>query len=75
MTKKKTTSAIFLDLAKAYDSTWITGLLYKITKLKIYGPVLRWIKNFITKETSPYEWTTIYHQIENSREEYHKDVY
>lgn len=46
---KKTTSAIFLDLAKAYDSTRITGLLYKITTLKIYGPVLRWIKNFITE--------------------------
>ncbi|KZS20284.1 Uncharacterized protein APZ42_013065 [Daphnia magna] len=46
---KKTTSAIFLDLAKAYDSTWITGLLYKITKLKIHGPILRWIKNFITE--------------------------
>jgi hypothetical protein len=43
-----TTTAIFLDLAKAYDDTWITGLLYKIAKLKIRGTTLKWLNNFLT---------------------------
>jgi hypothetical protein len=43
---KKTTT--FLDLEKAYDNTWITGLLYKISKLKITGAILRWLQNFLT---------------------------
>jgi hypothetical protein len=46
-----TTSAIFLDLAKAYDDTWITGLLYKITKLKIRGTTLKWLNNFLTNRS------------------------
>ncbi|KZS10385.1 Uncharacterized protein APZ42_025160 [Daphnia magna] len=47
----RTTTAVFLDLAKAYDNTWITGLLYKLTKCKITGAALRWIKNFLTDRT------------------------
>ncbi|KZR98229.1 putative Pol protein, partial [Daphnia magna] len=30
--ENKSTTAVFLDIEKAYDSTWITGLIYKITK-------------------------------------------
>lgn len=45
---KKTTTAVFLNLEKAYDNTWITGLIYKISKLKISGAILRWIQNFLT---------------------------
>jgi hypothetical protein len=45
------TTAIFLDLAKAYDETWITGLLYKITKLKIKDTTLKLLNNFLTNRS------------------------
>ncbi|KZR98268.1 Uncharacterized protein APZ42_006387 [Daphnia magna] len=44
---KKSTTAIFLDIETAYDNTWITGLMYKITKLNINGKTLKWINNFL----------------------------
>jgi hypothetical protein len=28
--RKMTTIAVFLDISKAYDSTWHTGLIYKL---------------------------------------------
>jgi hypothetical protein len=44
-------TAVFLDLAKAYDDTWLTGLLYKITKFNIRGVMLNWLSNFLTNRT------------------------
>jgi len=32
--EKRLTGAVFLDLAKAFDTVWIDGLLYKLTLLK-----------------------------------------
>lgn len=40
-------TAIFLDLTKTYDYTWIDGLLFKIAKLGIKGPIFQWLKNFL----------------------------
>jgi hypothetical protein len=31
--EKKLTGAVFLDVAKAFDTVWIDGLLYKLTLL------------------------------------------
>lgn len=45
------TTAVFLDLAKAYDDTWLTGLLYKATKFNIRGVMLNWLSNFLTNRT------------------------
>jgi hypothetical protein len=45
------TTAVFLDLAKAYDDTWLTGLLYKVTKFNIRGVMLNWLSNFLTNRT------------------------
>ncbi len=44
----RVTTAVFLDLSKAYDATWVTGLLYKLTKAGIKGPLLNWLHNFLT---------------------------
>ena len=40
--------AVLLDLTKAYDVTWITALLFKLARLKVTGPFLHWLKNFLT---------------------------
>jgi hypothetical protein len=45
------TTAVFLDLAKAYDDTWLTGLLYKVTKFNIRGVMLNWLSNYLTNRT------------------------
>ena len=41
------TYAVFLDIANAYPSTWLTGLLYKLSKTNIKGKVLKWLNNFL----------------------------
>jgi hypothetical protein len=33
--EKRLTGAVFLDVAKAFDTVWIDGLLYKLTLLKL----------------------------------------
>lgn len=43
----KETHCIFLDLKKAYDLVWIPGLLFKLSKARINGPILLWLKNFL----------------------------
>ena len=35
--EKQSTVAVFLDIDKAYDSVWIIGLLYKLSKIGIHG--------------------------------------
>ncbi len=42
------TTAIFLDISKAYDNTWIEGLLFKLTKANVKGRTLKWLQNFLT---------------------------
>ena len=32
---KQTTVAIFLDISKAYDTSWHTGLIYKLTEMRL----------------------------------------
>jgi hypothetical protein len=31
------TAAVFLDIEKAFDTTWHTGLLYKLAKMEFFG--------------------------------------
>ena len=45
--KNKITTAVFLDLTKAYDHTWHVGLLYKLTKMNVGGTTILWLKNFL----------------------------
>ncbi len=54
----KSTFAVFLDIAKAYDSVWIPALLYKLSKLNISGSILNWLKNCLSTAHSPSVLTT-----------------
>ena len=42
---------IFLDLSKAYDRVWHTGLLHKLKKIGIRGSLLDWFKSYLTGRT------------------------
>jgi hypothetical protein len=39
--------AVFLDIDKAYDSVWVKGLLYKLSKIGCTGNCLGWLQNFL----------------------------
>jgi hypothetical protein len=44
---QKICTAVFLDLANAYPSTWITGITDKLTKMHVAGTMLRWLHHFL----------------------------
>ena len=45
------TSAVFLDVEKAFDQVWHTGLLHKMKKLDMDHSLLRWIKSFLSERS------------------------
>ena len=44
-------SAVFLDVEKAFDPVWHTGLLHKMKKLGMDQNILRWIKSFLSERS------------------------
>jgi hypothetical protein len=42
------TQIIFLDISKAFDQVWHTGLIYKLKKTGISGKLLKWTKNYLS---------------------------
>ena len=46
--KKCSTVAVFLDISKAYDSTWPTGLLYKLIQMRVPGELIKVIDSFFS---------------------------
>ena len=40
---------LFIDFEKAFDSVWIKGLIYKLSKIHITGNILNVIQDFLTK--------------------------
>ena len=48
---KEFCEAVFLDMEKAYDMVWQTGLLIKLRNMGIGGKILTWIRNFISNRT------------------------
>jgi hypothetical protein len=46
----KEVRVVFLDVSKAFDRVWHTGLLFKLQKLGVQDPLLSWIKNYLCDE-------------------------
>jgi hypothetical protein len=55
------TTAVFLDIEKAFDTTWRPGLLYKLSKLQFSTSLISLLAHFIRKENSESQ----YHENEN----------
>ena len=51
MNNKEYTVAIFLDMKKAFDMVWTTGILEKIHRIGIGGKIYQWIKDFLSGRT------------------------
>ena len=50
--------AIFLDLKKAFDMVWTTGIMEKMQALGITGRTYWWVKDFLSEQDVPGEsWT------------------
>jgi hypothetical protein len=45
------TAAIFIDIEKAFDNVWHTGLLYKLHQHRVPNYLGNWIGNYITNRT------------------------
>jgi len=48
---KQSTVATFLDISKAYDTTWHTGLVYKLIKMEVPGDLVKIIKSFLAQRS------------------------
>lgn len=46
--RRKTSAAIFLDIQKAFDSVWHSGLLYKLIKGNISATLVMLIKSYLS---------------------------
>jgi hypothetical protein len=42
------TAAVFLNIEKAFDTTWLPGLLYKLSKLKFPANLINFINSYLT---------------------------
>jgi hypothetical protein len=45
------TYAVFLDVPKVFDTTWIQGILYKLSKKGITGKTVGWLNNLLRNRT------------------------
>jgi hypothetical protein len=49
--EKRLTGAAFLDVAKAFDTVWIDGLLYKLTILNFLSYIVHTITSYFRSRT------------------------
>ncbi len=59
-TARDSTVAVFLDISKAYDTTWIQGLLFKLSNIGVTSPCLGWLREFLLIEHSASGSVNIY---------------
>lgn len=43
--------AVALDISKAFDKVWHDGLLFKLKRLGIGGPLLAWLRSYLTNRS------------------------
>jgi hypothetical protein len=46
---KMSTAAVFLDIEKAFDTTWHSGLLFKLSKLEFSNSLIKLIWSFLSQ--------------------------
>ena len=46
--KGKEVCMVFLDVSKAFDRVWHSGLLYKLEKIGVRGNLLTWFQSYLT---------------------------
>lgn len=46
--QKKDVRVVFCDISKAFDRVWHKGLLFKLERLGITGPLLDWFQNYLS---------------------------
>lgn len=51
MTHNQSTSAIFLDVSKAFDRVWHNGLIYKMAHLQFPGNLTKLVQSFLENRT------------------------
>lgn len=39
---------VFLDISRAFDTVWHNGLIAKLQRIGVRGPLLRWILTYLT---------------------------
>jgi hypothetical protein len=49
--EKRLTGAILLDVAKAFDTVWVDGLLFKLTALNFHSYLLKIISSYLHNRT------------------------
>jgi len=49
--EKRLTGAVFVDMAKAFDTVWIDGLLYKLTLLNFPSYIVHTISSYTKDRT------------------------
>ncbi|MEW8547044.1 MAG: reverse transcriptase domain-containing protein [Candidatus Thiodiazotropha sp.] len=53
------TAALFIDIAKAYNSVWREGLMFKLQKMGISGRIWYWIRDFLTERTASINFNSV----------------
>ena len=68
------TSAVFLDVEKAFDQVWHAGLLHKMKKFGIDQNLLRWINSFLCERSISIKIKDIKSDFFHQSTGYHKEV-
>ncbi|KAI8484174.1 hypothetical protein Bbelb_381280 [Branchiostoma belcheri] len=42
------TAAVFLDVRRAFDTVWHDGLIYKLSRYGIQGPLINWFSDYLS---------------------------